>query len=162
MRTVMAKCALGIIMSIPLGIVGMTAAAGPTSAASNTPQSRSNTTQQVAEAPPPPAPDGCFAGYYCSYNQGNGGSLCWTTSGSANLSSGCADHNDSGYNDSSAVTNLHYCFGYECAYYALGAGDYLLYMTENTFYSCANNNYANRCVGLNIEVGYNLASVYFD
>ena len=43
------------------------------------------------------APKGCNSNNFCSYNAGNGGSLCFQTSGSeADWPAACKDHNDGG------------------------------------------------------------------
>ena len=142
-----------------LGIVGAVSS-GPVAGASVSTSASVSSSGSVM--PNDGKPNGCPSGYYCSYNIGNGGDLCWTTNASANLSAGCADRNSGGFNNKPNYTaNLHYCYNYDCAYYALSSGSYLLYMSTNDFNHCANNSESDKCSGDNFQIGDNLASVYF-
>jgi hypothetical protein len=77
------------------------------------------------------------------------------------LSSACANQNDSAFNNRSTY-GVDLYWGYEeyGAYYHLAAGHYLLYMTQNYFDQCAGGGHT--CSGYGQSMGYNVASVLFD
>jgi hypothetical protein len=134
-------------------MTGLLAVAGATSASAATAPG------VTAIAPSPEgAPDGCVPGDFCSYNEGNGGDLCWsTTSSYANLPAACADENDSAYNYGATAYNLYYYTGETGAYYTLGAESYLLSMSTNYFNHCPGGGTA--CAGYGDPVGYNVESI---
>ena len=78
-------------------------------------------------------PAGCPAGDFCAYSKTNGGNLCYTMSKSGSLGS-CGSLIQSSYNyNGSQSAQLFYSASYGGASYCLGPGDYLLYMSQNTF-----------------------------
>lgn len=102
----------------------------PTRAASTGGPGGGGTTSQFA-------PSGCNSGNFCSYNQGNGGSLCFqTNTDTAYWPVSCADQNDSAFDNSSTAINLYWGWDYSDAYFHLCANCYLLYMTQNYFNQC--------------------------
>lgn len=111
--------------------------------------------------PLPSAPSGCFSGYFCSYNSGNGGGLCFQTTGTIDYPPGCADRNQGAYNNTGHDTaflnyyNLYY--SNDGAYYVLNPGHYLLYMNQNKFNACWNG--TTTCPGYGQPMGDNVASV---
>ena len=79
---------------LALSTVGFTlAGAGAASAAPTT----AVVTQSSGVVPL--SPNGCFTGNFCTYNQGNGGGLCEQMNATGNLSSACANKNDSAFNN---------------------------------------------------------------
>jgi hypothetical protein len=117
------------------------------------------TTTATALAPPPPsAPAGCGSGYFCSYKNGNGGNLCFSTTATSNLSPGCNTDIDSSYNNMAVNNELFYGSGESGAYYLLGAGNYLLYMSANSFNTCLGG--GTSCTGYNTVMQNHVYSVY--
>ncbi len=112
-----------------------------------------------AKTPPPPAPSGCNPGYFCSYNEGNGGDLCFQKVTTGNYPTGCADANDGAFNNSSESVKIYYEFNESGAYYLLGPGDFLLYMTQNDFNQCDGG--GTSCAGYGQPMGNNAESVKF-
>jgi hypothetical protein len=104
---------------------------------------------------PDGAPAGCNSGNYCSYNQGNGGDLCFQTHINQNWPNGCANQNDSGYNRNGNAIDLFWGFDQSGAWYTLYSGHYLLYMTQNYFNNCST------CGGYGQQLGYNVSSSAF-
>jgi hypothetical protein len=79
-------------------------------------------------------PAGCGTAHFCSYKQGNGGSICYNTPNSISSWSTACRTVDSVYNNgAAAAVRLYYNTGYGGAWYCLGNGKYLLHMTANTF-----------------------------
>jgi hypothetical protein len=104
------------------------------------------------------APKGCNNGNFCSYNGGNGGSLCFQTNrNTASWPADCRDHNDSAYNRNPNSVDLYYLINYSDAYYILYQGNYLLYMNQNKFNECSNN-----CVGEGQPLQNNVESNFFN
>lgn len=138
------------LLTVIAGVISLGLAI--TSAASaSTVTSAKATTYTIAVS----APSGCNSGNYCSYNQGNGGSLCFQTHINQNWPSGCANKNDSGYNRNGNAVNLYWGPSYQDAYYTLYSGHYLLYMTQNTFNQCST------CFGYGQQLADNVMSSAF-
>lgn len=138
---------------LALSTVGFTlAGAGAASAAPTT----AVVTQSSGVVPL--SPNGCFTGNFCTYNQGNGGGLCEQMNATGNLSSACANKNDSAFNNSSYNVKLYYGSGETGAYYLLGPGSYLLYMSSNQFNACPGG--GTDCAGYNQSMQNNVASIW--
>ena len=159
--TRLAGTAVAMVSAVTIAAAGGAFAAAPASAATthhtaahhiaatHTPRGRHTR---------PEAPSGCNSNNFCSYNQGNGGSLCFQTSSEVyQWSNACYKHNDSAYNRNGNSVNLFYCTGYHCAYATLYSGNYWLYMNQNKFTTCSNN-----CDGLNAEMMNQVASNQFN
>jgi hypothetical protein len=158
---------LRILKMVAVATVAVTAMALPAvAAAAATQPSSHGTTSGAIHIPAPPrvrpdVPSGCDLYHYCTYNQSNGGDLCEQLGGTGNLNSACANKNDSGYNHRTVYSvNLYWGSGETGAYYNLGPGHYLLYMTQNNYNQC--NGGGHSCNGYGQEIGYNLASVKFN
>ena len=158
MKSVIAKC---VMVASLLGAIGVAGSLSAESASASTiPQGGASSQTTIN---PDFAPSGCNYGSFCSYNQGNGGAFCFSTTVSSNLTPGCVNKNDSAYNYTALSTaNLHACENYQCAYTPLAHGAYLLYMNQNHFLDCANNNDANKCYFINTSMQNQLGSVYMD
>lgn len=130
------------------------------SAAANSHLASAATPAATPGVTPDSQPEGCTFGYYCTYNSGNGGTLCEQIDTNSNLRTGCRNENESGYNNTYGRT-VHLRWGVittvNSTFYALGAGDYLLYMTENYFNDCPGG--GETCYGWGESMGYNVASV---
>jgi hypothetical protein len=91
----------------------------------------------TAAGPAAPAgkPAGCGTAHFCSYQQGNGGSICYNTATTyiAAWSAKCQTVDSVFNNGASAGVRLYYLTNAGGADYCLGNTDYLLYMTQNTF-----------------------------
>jgi hypothetical protein len=97
------------------------------------------------------APSGCNSNNFCSYNAGNGGSLCFQTSSSVGVWPGpCLDHNDGAYNRNGNSVDLYRGLNYTDAYYTLYSGNYLLYMSKNKFNACPSG--GTSCSGYNASM----------
>ena len=126
-----------LVVILSMALVATTLGAARANASSPVPPSAPK-----ASSVPLSAPKGCFSGYFCSYNSGNGGNLCFQTTGTTDYPPGCAYENDGAYNNS--VHNTAFLNYYSLsdsnagAYYVLDAGHYLLYMTQNKFNACWN------------------------
>lgn len=106
------------------------------------------------------APSGCDSGNFCSYNQGNGGALCFQSSTStAYWPVACADQNDSAFDNSSRAIDLYWGWDYSDAYFQLCANCYLLYMTQNYFNACPGG--GTSCSGYGQEMYDNVESSKF-
>jgi hypothetical protein len=158
-RQIMKAASVGVIIAAVL--LTATGASAATAKGSGRPQAFHIPVPPNVRVMPQGAPSGCNLYRYCTYNQGNGGDLCEQMASTGNLNSACANKNDSGYNNRTLYgVNLYWGYDESGAYYYLGAGDYLLYMTENYFNQC--NGGGHSCSGYGQEIGYNLASVLFD
>ena len=153
--TVVLAAVIGMILLIP----GTALAGGKSGGSSG---SSNQKTAQTAPGPVQPnlTPKGCNSGNFCSYINGNGGSLCFQTNKSVPAwPSGCMDNNDSAYNHSSHPVNLYYYTDYSDAYASLGAGNYWLYMSKNHFNKCSDG--SGSCDGLGYEMQNNVESNKF-
>jgi hypothetical protein len=104
------------------------------------------------------APKGCNSNNFCSYNAGNGGSLCFQTAKSVtSWPSACRDHNDGAYNRNGNSVNLYYFTYYGGAYSTLYSGNYWLYMSKNHFTTCGNS-----CDGQGLAMQNNVESHQFN
>ena len=129
----------------PLKTVEVTQPASPPSAPTNAPQG---------------APAGCNSGYFCAYKTGNGGNLCFQTTGNLNWPSGCATHIDSVYdNNGTKGVYIYWGFTYYGAFYFLCAKCYLLNMTTNRFNQCPTG--GTSCPGYGQVMADNAASSKF-
>lgn len=150
------------LLGIAIAIGALTLITSGVASASKfpTPAPISSASNATGNTVPPPSPNGCNQGFFCSYNKGNGGDLCFQANWSDNYPSGCADANDGAFNNTTADdTRLHYEFGYNGAYYQLGPGHYLLYMSQNYFNACFGGGTA--CDGYGRVMQNNVESVYF-
>jgi hypothetical protein len=149
-----------IASALTVATAGAAFAAAPASAPAHAAASApaAATSPGHVQAPPPGAPSGCNNNNFCSYNQGNGGSLCFQTSVNVQAWPGpCANHNDSAYNRNGNSVNLYYYAYYDGAYATLYSGNYWLYMSRNYFTNCSNN-----CDGLHEAMQNNVASSHFN
>jgi hypothetical protein len=91
----------------------------------------------VTAVHPMSAPAGCVSGNFCVYRDTNGGDLCLTTPGALKDWGGCANHDQSLYNNGTPVAfdavDIFWGHGYAGAYYCLPRGGYLLFANENRF-----------------------------
>lgn len=79
-------------------------------------------------------PKGCGTAHFCSYQKGNGGSICYNTPKSVPSWSKKCRTVDSVYNNGAAAgVRLYWGTHYSDAWYCLGNTDYLLHMTQNKF-----------------------------
>jgi hypothetical protein len=79
-------------------------------------------------------PAGCGTANFCSYKKGNGGSICYDNSNNQpSWSTNCRTVDSVFNNGAAAAVRLYFDTNYGGAWYCLGNGDYLLYMTKNTF-----------------------------
>ena len=107
-------------------------------------------------AKPELTPKGCNGVNFCSYNQTNGGHLCFQTDTNRDLwPDGCADANQSAYNRNGNAVDLYFGYDYGGAYYTLYSGNYLLYMSQNSFNECKS------CAGYGDEMANNVVSSRF-
>jgi hypothetical protein len=107
------------------------------------------------------APSGCNSNNFCSYNAGNGGSLCFQTSSDRSSWPGaCAGHNDGAYNRNGNSVNLYWGYNYSDAYYTLYSGNYLLYMSKNKFNECVGG--GTHCAGYNDTMQNQVVSSAFN
>lgn len=141
---VLAALALSSLGIFTIGVTG--ASAAPTTSSSVT-------------GPYIGQPEGCTPGYFCSYNSGNGGNLCFQTNYSMNFPTGCADQNDGAFNYSSVPVNLYWGFNDYGAYYVLPAGHYLLDMTQDYFDKCPSG--GTSCAGYGQPMYDNVEAVLF-
>src|ERR1019366_5526174 len=65
----------------------------------------------------PPGPSGCNPGNFCTYEQGNGGTLCEQMNSTSNLSGACIPATDSVFNNSSVNVKIYYGLGNTGAFY---------------------------------------------
>jgi hypothetical protein len=141
------------LSSLLVALVGISAASATSSTSSTTINAPT-----VIGPQPEGAPAGCPSGKFCSYNQTNGGDLCFTTTSTSDLTPGCANKNQSAYDNDSVNVELFYGAGETGAYYLLGAGDYLLYMDTNNFNHCVGG--GTSCAGYGDTLGNDVHSVY--
>jgi hypothetical protein len=152
--------AIGVAIALSItSVLGVTIVTSTNAGAASTSAvtASSGTTTPQTTPPPPGAPAGCPGGFFCSYNQGNGGDLCFTSRFSTNYPTGCANQNDGAYNQTSVYANLYWGPDYADAYYSLCNGCYLLYMTQNYFVNCPGG--GTSCFGYDEAMGNNVASV---
>jgi hypothetical protein len=136
-------------------------AVGPGTQASAAPASPAASPNAEGPVEPALAPSGCASGKFCSYNKGNGGNLCFSTSSNVQYwSAACANHNQSAYNRYQNSINLYWGGDWYGAYAVLGSGNYWLYMDKNNFNRCPPSPHA--CTGYNEPTGYNVASSRFN
>ena len=109
----------------------------------------------------PDSPSGCLGDNFCSYNSGNGGSLCFQSDHSLPLwAVACSNHNDGAYNRNANSVNLYYYIQYEDAYSTLYSGNYWLYMSKNYFAHCNDTN--GSCTGKGQAMQNNVMSDKFN
>lgn len=89
----------------------------------------------AAPAAPNGKPAGCGTAHFCSYRSGNGGNICYNTAATyiASWSTSCRTVDSVFNNGSVAEMDLYYGTNAAGAWYCLGNGNYLLYMTGNYF-----------------------------
>ena len=110
----------------------------------------------ATSAKPELTPKGCNGSNFCSYNEINGGHLCFQTDKNVTLwPEGCANSNQSAYNRNGNAVDLYWGDDYSGAYFILYSGNYLLYMSQNTFNECKS------CDGYGQEMADNVASSRF-
>ncbi len=143
---IVALCSLGLVVS----------SNGASATSLRTKDAPSHLTSAT---PPPPGPSGCNGGYFCTYNEGNGGDLCEQMNATGNLAAGCSGQNDSGFNNSSVGVSLYAGINEGGAYYYLGSSDYLLYETQNHFNQCTGG--GTSCGDYGGEIYDHLQSVQF-
>lgn len=94
-RSLMRMLVIGSVLASLLAVV----VTGTAFAATRAGRAAATATLSATNPGPTYPPSGCNAGYFCSYNQGNGGSLCFQTkSNVATWAPACAGHNDGAYN----------------------------------------------------------------
>ena len=156
--TRLAGTAVATMSAVTIAAAGGAFAAAPASAATHHAATRHAATTHSPRTRPEGAPAGCNSNNFCSYNQGNGGSLCFQTSVSVQAwRTACANHNDGAYDRNGNSVELYYYAYYDGAYAILYSGNYWLYMTQNKFTNCSNN-----CDGLGEAMANNVASNYFN
>jgi hypothetical protein len=118
-----------LIAAVALAAAGL--ALGPAAAALAAPASAARV---AAPAVPAPHPAGCGTAHFCSYHNGNGGSICYNTASSITSWSTSCRTVDSVFNNGAAAgARMYFEIHYGGSWYCLGNGDYLLNMTANTF-----------------------------
>jgi len=116
---------------------------------------------QTTSVSPALAPKGCLGDNFCSYNKGNGGSLCFQSDKSKpTWATACENHNDGAYNRNANSVNLYYLPLYGGAYSTLYSGNYWLYMSKNYFSQC--NDLNDSCLGKGEAMQNNVASDKFN
>jgi hypothetical protein len=142
---IMALCSLGLVVSSTgANAAGLQSKGGPSHLS-------------PATTPQPDGPSGCTAGDFCTYENGNGGTLCEQFDSTQNLSTTCAGDTDSSFDNSSVGVELFAGVSEGGAYYFLGASDYLLYETTNDFNQCGVS-----CGDYGGEIYNHLQSVQFE
>jgi hypothetical protein len=136
---------MGVTASVTFLAVAMM---GSTGASASIPASVAThvSAPKTHKAATPDAPSGCNNGYFCEYNAGNGGNLCFQTKKGGNWPGGCVRENEGEYNRNG---NGYYMYGYtqygRCDY-LLYSGHYLLYNSKDHFESGAKD-----CTSLKLE-----------
>lgn len=113
-----------------MAMTSSTAALAATSTAAST-------VARAQPALPAGVPTRCPQGDFCSYNQVNGGGLCWKYSGNGPNMNNCANTDQSVFNNGYAgtydVVFMYWGPNYEGAYTCLTQGNYWLYATDYKF-----------------------------
>jgi hypothetical protein len=121
------------VIAVAIAVAAM--AAGPVAGAlaARAPAAHSATVR-AATLTPDSKPGGCGTGHFCSYTNGDGKGICYNNANNEPSWSAKCKMVDSVFNNGlAAAVRLYYYTQYSGAWYCLGNGDYLDYMTSNNF-----------------------------